>query len=345
MKQLSFIIILICFCNSGNSQIVKGYVMDQDTQKKIIFATAYFNGTYMGTNTDQDGYFELNIPKNVSMPLTISALGYYSATLAEYSTDKINSIYLKPKLYQLKEVVITAKNNLHKRRFYMNLFKKEFLGTSTNANNCKIINEADIEFSYNNEYNIFTAFSSNPIQINNKSLGYKINYFLDKFEFRYPKEYGLIHGQILGNSIFLENPRSNLSQQKRFKRRRENTYLGSRMHFIRELWENRLDSAGFELKDSINTKVTYNEIVVQSDSLPNSDREKYLKFNGKLNIRYNSKPYTSTIKMVKDSIYFDKNGFFDPLCITWGGVMSDQRIGDLLPLEYKINKNSPKRDK
>jgi hypothetical protein len=345
MKQLSFLVIVICFCNIGNSQIFKGIVMDQETQKKISFATAYFNGTYIGTNTDENGYFELNIPKNVSMPLTISALGYYSTTLTEYSTDKLTSIYLEPKLYQLKEVVISAKNNLHNRRFYMNLFEKEFLGTSINAKNCKIINEEDINLSYNTDNNIFTAFSSNPVQINNKFLGYKINYYLDKFEFQYPKDYGQIHGQILGNSIFLENPKSNINQQKRYNRRRENTYLGSRMHFIRELWENRLDSAGFEIKDSLSTKVTYNEIVIQSDSIHNIDRAKYLKFNGKLIITFNSNPFLSTIKMVKDSIYFDKNGFFDPLCITWGGGMSDQRIGDLLPLEYKINKKDHVRGK
>lgn len=310
--------------------------MDQDTKSKISFATVYFNGTYLGTSTDQNGYFELNISKNLPMPLTISALGYYSTTLTEYLTDNLLSIYLKQKVYELKEVVITAKASPRQRRSHSNLFKKEFLGETTNAINCKIINEGDIKFSYNSDNRTLTAFSSNPILIDNKYLGYKIIYFLDKFEFCYPEDYGQIHGLIIGNYKFLEDPTNNFKQQKRFERRRKIAYLGSRMHFFRELWGNKLDSNGFELKDSLNTKIDYNKIVSHSDSLTNSERAKYLKFNGKLFICYYSKSFSSTIKMVKDSVYFNKNGFFDPLGITWEGEMSDQRIGDLLPFEYKI---------
>lgn len=336
MKKLLSLLLFILSCNVANSQIVKGFVMDQDTKSKISFATVYFNGTYLGTSTDQNGYFELNISQNLPMPLTISALGYYSTTLTEYLTDNLFSIYLKPKVYELKEVFITAKASPRQRRSYSNLFKKEFLGETTNAINCKIINESDIKFSYNSDTRTLTAFSSNPILIDNKYLGYKIIYFLDKFEFCYQEYHGQIRGLIIGNYKFSEDTINNFKQLKRFERRRKITYLGSRMHFFRELWENKLDSAGFELKDSLNAKLAYNKIVIQSDNPVSSDMAKYLKFNGKIFISYYSKTYSTAIKMVKDSIYFDKNGFFDPLGIIWEGEMSDQRIGDLLPFEYKI---------
>lgn len=143
------ILLLICFCKTVNSQIIRGFVMDQESNSKINFATVYFNGTHIGTNTDHDGFFKLDISDNISMPLTISALEYYSTTLNVYFTDTLNLIYLKPKVDELDKVVVTAKGDPGKRKSYLNLFRKEFLGISTNAINCEILNEDDIIFSYN----------------------------------------------------------------------------------------------------------------------------------------------------------------------------------------------------
>ncbi len=311
--------------------------MDKETKSEISLATVYFNGTHVGTNTDQNGFFKLNISDNKSMPLTISALGYYSTALNEYFTDTLNLIYLKPKVYELDDVVVTSKGDPGKRKAYLNLFRKEFLGRSTNAINCEILNEDDIIFSYDPDSRWFKAFSSNPIFINNVRLGYRIMYYLDKFEFCYSKGYGQIYGLIVGNYKFLEAPMKNEKQQKRIERRRKMTYMGSRMHFFRELWENNLNAAGFEIKDSLNYKVEFNNIVTQSDIPGGSDVAKYLKSNERLFISYysNSERHSSIIKIVKDSVYFIKNGFFDPMSVSWEGEMSDQRIGDLLPLEYK----------
>lgn len=129
----------------------------------------------------------------------------------------------------------------------------------------------------------------------------------------------------------------NERQQKRFERRRKMTFQGSRMHFFRELWKNNLNSAGFEIEDSVNNRLEYNKIVIQSDNRVGSEVAKYLKSNKSLFISYysNSERHSSIIKIVKDSVYFNKNGFFDPMSVTWEGEMLDQRIGDLLPLEYK----------
>jgi hypothetical protein len=338
MKYYLSFLGLFLLCTTVNSQIVKGFVMDQNTKSKISYASVYISGTYFGTNTDSNGYFQLTIPKNYSMPLTISALGYYSVTLSDYLPDTINIIFLNPKLYELKEVFITAKGDPSKRNTYLLLFKKEFLGTTVSGRNCKIINENDITLSYNSNTRTFIAFSPNPIIIDNEYLGYKIEYYLDRFEFHYPKNYGQIQGLIVGNFKFLEYNYTNSNQQKRFEKRRETSYRGSRMHFFREVWNNNLESTGFEIKDSLNTKVDLKKIVVRTDSAEDSDVSKYLRYNGILCISYYSKKISSKITMIKDSAYFDKNGFFDPHAIIWEGEMAEQRIGDLLPYEYQIKK-------
>jgi hypothetical protein len=353
MKYILSFLGLFLLYTTVNSQIVKGYVIDQNTQSRINYATVYISGTYFGTNTDSQGYFHLDIPKNYSMPLTISALGYYSATLYDYLHDTINIISLIPKVYELKEVVITAKGDPNKRNAYLQLFKKEFLGTTAGGRNCKIINEKDITLSFNSKTRTFNAFSSNPIIIDNEYLGYKIEYYLDRFEFHNPditednpdgfdiqfsENYGPKQGLILGNFKFLEYNYKNSRQQSKFEKRRETTYRGSRMHLFRELWNNSLDSTGFEIKDSLNTKVDLKKILSQTYPSDNSGNSKYLRYKGKLYLGYYSKKFSSIITMMADSAYFDKNGFFDPQAISWQGEMADQRIGDLLPYEYQIKK-------
>lgn len=50
------------------------------------------------------------------MPLTISALGYYSVTLTDFLLDKPFLIYLNSKVYELEEIVITTKYNYLARK-------------------------------------------------------------------------------------------------------------------------------------------------------------------------------------------------------------------------------------
>jgi len=66
---------------------------------RVNFATVYFNGTFVGTHSDQNGYFELDISKYKSMPLTVSALGYYTVTISDLSSAKYYRILLVPKVF------------------------------------------------------------------------------------------------------------------------------------------------------------------------------------------------------------------------------------------------------
>jgi hypothetical protein len=44
------------------------------------------------------------------------------------------------------------------------------------------------------------------------------------------------------------------------------------------------------------------------------------------------------LKLIRDSVFFDKDGYF-PDGIVFSGDMSELRIGDLLPFEYHLNEN------
>lgn len=332
MRKITLFFLLISFNITAYNQIIKGTVQDYITKSNINFAAVYFNGTFVGTHSDQNGSFELDISKNISMPLTISALGYYSVTVADLSANKYYRIYLVPKVFELKEVVISAKANVKARRerkANLKSFKDDFLGMTLNAQKCEITNENDITFKYDSLNDTLKAFSLKPILVENRALGYKISYYLDKFELC--NRYNFLF--FSGNIIFREDLTMKKSQMKRFERRRKTAYFGSRMHFFRTLWENNLASTGYSVSDSAYKKLNYDNFVIQTDSLT-----KYLKYRGTLLISYYKKT-PETFIMIKDSAYFDKNGYFDALGIKWKGEMAKRRIADWLPYEYSINTN------
>jgi hypothetical protein len=105
------------------------------------------------------------------------------------------------------------------------------------------------------------------------------------------------------------------------------------MHFFRALWTDDLNSAGFTVKNSANQTLDYSKIVYQQDI-----HTKYLKYNGSLGIGYYSKQPTSFIVFLKERVFFDANGYFEPYGISWEGEMSRDRIADMLPYDYSGNK-------
>ena len=104
--------------------MVHGIVHDKSDNSKIGFASIYINGTNIGTLSGKDGQFELDITKHASLPLTISALGYYTVTITDFTGEKPIAVYLTPKMFELNEVIVSAKSTANERRADFKLFKK-----------------------------------------------------------------------------------------------------------------------------------------------------------------------------------------------------------------------------
>jgi hypothetical protein len=327
MKKLIFLFVFINLHLVVFNQIIKGTVYEQKTHQAIIAASVYFNGTYVGTLTDNNGNFELDVSNNKQMSLTISALGYYSVEVTNtvYLTGNPVLVYLTPKMFELKEVVINAKAIDRNRNNYMKMFKNEFLGTTDNGKMCEIINEDDITFSY--ESDTLKVYASKPLMINNKGLGYKMTYYLDNFAMCKKSE----TFSYKGNVRFDQDLATEKNQKQYFERRRKYAYRASRSNFFRALWANDIKSTGFVIRNLGYENLNYSDVVGVGDSL-----KKYLSYKEDIAICYYSKFPSSWITLLKDKVFFDQNGFFDAAGIYWEGQMSIQRIGDLLPYEYKL---------
>jgi hypothetical protein len=329
MKRIFLFLTLIYFFQDGYCQIIRGTVLDRYENSKINFASIYINGTSVGTNSDQNGNFELDITKYSSFPLTISALGYYSVTLADFSREKPIEVYLTPKTFELNEVVVLAKSTAKERKANLKLFRDQFLGSGYNGHNCVIINEGDITFKNGTSRDTLKAFASKPLFIVNNALGYRITYYLDKFEYCRKSKSFLYQG----SAIFNQDLNSEKAQKQFFEKRRKVAYLGSRSHFFASLWTNKLKSNGFTIRNSADQILSYDEIVIERSGF-----RKYLSYKGNLSICYLSNSPNSLIEILKSNspVFFDSSGYFDGSNVRVAGQMALQRIGDLLPFDYKL---------
>lgn len=306
-----------------SAQTLTGKVYQEGTTNVIASASVYYSGSTNGTLTNADGYFYLPA-KMGQVPLVISCVGYYSAEVNNYKTGEAITVYLKPKQLELQGVVVTYDGMSREEK--VRIFTQEFIGTSKYAKSCTIINIDDIDLSYNRKTQTLTAESSKPIRIQNDMLGYTIRYYLDQFK-KTPD--GV---QYSGNYIFKEI--SPLAADKKVKRNREEAYDGSRMQFIRSLWNHNVRANGFSMYDTANNFITEDSIIV-NDSLQN----KYLYLKNRLYIvQYigGLQVVTSLTPSTKFS-FINKEGYYG-LGIGWAGVLAKQRIGDLLPFEYQSEK-------
>ena len=336
MRSSFFGILFLIICLPNYSQIINGTVFNNETGKPVPYANVFFNGTTIGTYTDIYGYFKLILPKDLRYPIAISFIGYESLLISDYPVDKSIKVFLKPKIYKLDEVTVKSKMTFSERmdrKYYLSLFRKEFFGESLNTGQCKIMNEDDIVLQYFNETGMLKAYSNKPLIIINEALGYQIVYYIDIFDCSQAEL------NLYGFYTFKED--NTLEGRKKVvaEKRRRLAYIGSRMHFIRSLWSNVLDSAGFTIKNKDNNILTYDSLVVQTGS-----HTKYLKRKGTADIAYLSKRTDTQIEILNDSVYFNKSGYIDPYVINWAGEMSKQRIAELLPFDYIYQETTAGRD-
>ncbi len=90
------------------AQIIRGKIIDSVFNKPIVYVNISLINTHLGTITDEEGYFELEIPeKQKSGFLRIGAIGYEEKIIKITDfTNNPETIRLNPKPIQLEEVVL-----------------------------------------------------------------------------------------------------------------------------------------------------------------------------------------------------------------------------------------------
>ncbi|CAM1342227.1 carboxypeptidase-like regulatory domain-containing protein [Tenacibaculum aestuarii] len=249
MKKGFFVFLLLINSISFSQVLIKGNVLSE-TNEALEGASVYFNNTTIGTVTNSEGEFQLNI-KEGNYTLVVSFLGYKTKQLL--ITPQSKELTLEIKLEEdngvLNEVVI--KKTVYDDDWKYNLarFKQTFLGRTKLAQTCKILNEKDLYFEYSPKTNTLTAFAKNPLKIKHQGLGYIITYDLIDFTLK---------GQQLFFSGFAHYKNLKKNVSKKWKQNRLEAYNGSQMHFLRSLTSKKLKEEGF--------------VVNQFKRVPNPDR-------------------------------------------------------------------------
>ena len=109
MKHILLVFLCLLVSLGAVAQVkITGKVID-DAGKPIEFATVRIVGTTIGVNTNDKGFYELNVPKSDTIRVEFTCLGYSTVTRELIKPE--GTVTLNPKLYEktqeLNEVTIT----------------------------------------------------------------------------------------------------------------------------------------------------------------------------------------------------------------------------------------------
>jgi len=235
-----------CVCYAQTD--LGGKVLAADNKLPVASANVYISNSSVGTVTDEKGQFIIrNFPAG-RYDLVISCIGYETqvVTLSSAQLPPLLTIFLKPKVNELQEVIVEPyeKNGWER---WGSFFMENFIGTSAFSRDCKLLNKEVIKFRFSKKNNTLKAIANDRLVIENRALGYVLKYDLTRFEYDFGTRIFLYQGYPLFEDI--ETKRKGL--QKRWAENREDAYYGSVMHFMRSLFRNKLVEQNFEVRKLI----------------------------------------------------------------------------------------------
>ncbi|MHA8108726.1 carboxypeptidase-like regulatory domain-containing protein [Aquirufa sp. A-Brett2-W8] len=319
-------------------------------------ASVFIEGTTMGTQADANGLYTLkNIPAGRHR-LVASLVGYLPKMILIDVPGKSSNwnFSLEEDNKTLDEVrVVGSQDKTWEKQF--RAFERGFIGESYDRKEVYITNREVVDFTEDDD--AFNAKASKPLQIVNKTLGYKVTYFMDNFE----KTSNLT--SFKGLASFEKLIPEDAKQERRWERNREEAYEGSIKHFLKALVGNRLEEEGFnafllkpEYLNNLRRGLFFdrnNERHVafkEPDLIGVVSEEGLTTMNWKIpmEIVFNRKrvarpifmdaPYPYTILIPKGPIQVTAAGdLMNPYSIEMREEMGKIGMADLLPLDFEIN--------
>lgn len=248
---LIFICLFIPFLVSAQSGIViKGNVKDAKTGESIPGVNVYLSGTTLGSTTDSLGNYRFRATNPGAYDLIFSFVGYvkqaYTLQLTRSNSPFEKDVELEPKSMELNEIEVVSSNREWKRNFTR--FEREFIGQTDFADETEIKNPYIIEFNDAANSGSMVATSPKPIIVENKALGYRIFVEMDQYQWAKTGQEGFFTFY----PRFEEMKPASRSERRKWEENREKVYEGSLQHFLRALYDNKINQNGFTLHGSQN---------------------------------------------------------------------------------------------
>jgi len=347
---------------------ITGKVTNAHTQKPITGASVFLSNATVGDRSNGEGDFRLEQVRPGKYELVVTVIGYealHQNITVEDKNITLPEIKLVPKTTELKEVTVMPNKDWE---MYYAMFKREFLGESDVAKQCKILNPDVIDLAYDNKSRQLTASSADFIEIENKALGYKVKYLLSKFIKDNKTGWMYFEGSTLYNPM-----NGSDRQQRKWLKNRKEVYNGSSMHFLRAVLSNAISENGFVVmrlirkpnpaykpgslvekyvQTLINAPLKTEEFTSATDKRGTFA----LNFSDCLYITYtkrkdrhpdrslykplNAPDYETSIASFNDEYpLFDYNGVVEnPASLAFEGYWGKSRLAEMLPVDYMPDK-------
>ncbi len=360
LSRKSTFLFFCCFAIhalSAQTCTIFGKVIDAKTQEPIPFANVFLNNTTLGVASDVEGVFVL---KNIRQPSTheliVSFVGYQThKTRISLTNTELNLgiIRLQPSEVQLNTVEIKGTKDVQWEK-KIKKFKKIFLGDDPIASQCNITNAWVINFQDESDGNNLIATASQPIEIENNALGFKVTFYLTRFVAN-PTAY-----IIQGDARFEPLQSNDFKVVRQWDLNREKSYFGSSQHLFKAMLEHRIHGEGFNLYATVagfektrSSLFSYDlgKGLIELDTVkiyePITQKDVYrIEWKGTIEAHYRkSKVKTvvyqdihypvSWISAKKGYVLINRDGIpMNPSDIVLSGAMTDNRVANMLPLDY-----------
>lgn len=349
--------------------VLTGSVVDDETGTPLAGVHVFIAGSMIGTTTDGEGRYQLERVPMGAHRLYVSIIGFEPAfrdIMLRESRDFTFDFRLKEAVAELGEITVEAKGDKRwKRR--LERFTDIFVGETPNAKDTKILNPEVLDFA--DKGGTLLAFASEIIQVENKALGYRIQYFLKDFaaeptRIRYD-----------GEPLYEEMEPENAEQAAMWEENRRKAFYGSFRHFMLAALSGRATEHGFEtFQRSAPAGAAGNGTFQQSGGLSDqrtpfdvttllkdtdNPNEKLLEFDGAIELIFKgeleSDAYANWQRSFggpkgirgdrfQKSLFWQENGptlvdykgdILNPYGVTVSGHLAFERVADELPKEYR----------
>ncbi len=330
-----------------------GKVIDSASGQPLNGASAYCQNTTYGTTCNNEGGFALRLPSG-GYDLVISYTGYEKRSMRISNTQSLTDtlVIALPQIDKtLAEVAIVATNEVPDGlQKFGRFFSDNFIGTTPNASQCAIQNPQVLHFFYtkNKKRHRLKVTAAEDLLVRNNALGYTIRYQLDSFSY----DYNTNISQYTGYPFFIETD-TTPEIKTEWVKTRAHTYLGSRLHFMKSLYDSTLANEGFAVEKMDASGATgtpinnlYDSSIYSLDSNTVS-----INWSGRYRVTYKrvmpDKKFLEEFRLpanshaqvtlldVNDGFAVEQNGYFyEQYDVISTGYWGWKKLAELLPYDY-----------
>jgi hypothetical protein len=351
-KRILFLPFLLILSILGSAQFtVNGVVLDSTSREPLNAASVFCQNTTLGTTTNKQGEFSLQL-RSGGYDLIFTYTGYKTQIIRITGETSRFEILMIKEDKSLGEVVITSSNEVKDGwEKYGAFFLDHFIGSTPNAAKCELKNPEALKFYFLKRSNKLRVLATEPLQIENRALGYNIRYQLDSFIYFYNTSINSYRGYCLYSEM-----EGTDSLKRVWTSNRKNAYYGSRLQFMRSYYDSTLVEDGWTLgmmdeKDEDKFFKVNNPYDTTYYGAIDSSTEVEIWYPRKISVTYTKKrPEPEYLKKynlpknillqityvdLKDAIAIKENGYYyDQRNWVTQGYWTWKNLADELPYDY-----------